>query len=115
MFESDTGRCPVADYIENIKRPAERAKITKVLEAVEELAMLPSHLFKKMQGRGELWEVRAMQHRLLGFHTRSGGVGPLEFVLVHAFQKQSQKTPLNEIEVALRRRDAYLTRRGDPQ
>jgi hypothetical protein len=68
-----------------------------------------------MSGRGELWEVRAMQHRLLGFHTRAGGVGPREFVLVSAFAKQSDKTPLREIEVALRRRDAYLARRGDPQ
>ena len=115
LFETDAGKCPPADYIKNIQRPSERAKITKVLEAVGQVALMPSHFFKKMQGRGELWEVRVLQHRLLGFHTRAGGTGPQEFVIVHAFQKQSQKTPLHEIEVALRRRDAYLARRGDPQ
>ena len=115
LFLSDSGRNPVGDYIEEISRPTERAKVMKILEAVEQMEVMPAHFFKKMQGRGELWEVRAMQHRFLGFHTRKAGVGPLEFVVVHAFKKQSQKTPLNHIEIALRRRDAYLSRRGDPQ
>lgn len=115
LFETDSGKSPVADYIASIRRPAEQAKIMKVLEAVQQVAVLPVHIFKKMQSRGELWEVRVKDKRFLGFHTRAGGNGPLEFVVVHAFQKQSQKTPLDEIKVALRRRDAYLARRGDPE
>lgn len=115
MYETDSGRHPVAEYIESVNRPSDRAKIMKILEAVEQLKVLPNHFFKKLSGRGELWEVRALQHRLLGFHTKERGTGPLEFVLVSAFSKQSNKTPAQEIEVALRRRDAYLSRRGDPQ
>jgi phage-related protein len=36
----------------------------------------------------------------------------LALILVHAFTKQSNKTPKEEIHVALRRRDVYLSLRG---
>ncbi len=106
LFETDTGRCPVADYIIEAERfRPERAKIMKVFEAVENMPQLPSNIFKKLSGRGDLWEIRISQHRFLGFFHRSDSL-----VLVHAFTKQSQKTPQRDIEMALGRQHAYISR-----
>jgi phage-related protein len=97
----------VADYINEAERfRRERAKIMKVFKAVENTShRLPTNAFKKLSGRGNLWEIRVSHHRFLGFFHRSN-----LFVLVHAFAKQSQKTPKQDIEVALGRQQAYISR-----
>ena len=77
----------------------------KVFEAVQNIAQLPSTTFKKLSGRDNLWEIRINQHRFLGFFHRSDLL-----VLVHAFTKQSQKTPKHDIQVALNRQHAYILR-----
>lgn len=106
LFETDTGRCPVADYIIEAERfRRERAKIMKVFEAVQNIPQLPSNTFKKLSGQGKLWEIRVSRHRFLGFFQRADLL-----VLVHAFTKQSQKTPKQDIEVALGRQHAYISR-----
>jgi phage-related protein len=106
LFETDNGRCPVADYIIEAERfRRERAKIMRVFEAVQNIPQLPSNMFKKLSGRGNLWEIRVGQHRFLGFFHRNDLL-----VLVHAFTKQSQKTPTHDIEVALGRQRAYISR-----
>ena len=106
LFETETGRCPVADYIFEAERFRRgRAKIMKVFEAVESIPKLPQNTFKKLSGRGDLWEIRISQHRFVGFFYRRDLL-----VLVHAFTKQSQKTPKQDIEVALSRRLAYISR-----
>jgi phage-related protein len=107
LFETDAGRCPVDEYIVKAERSRpERAKIMKVFEAVENIPQLPSNTFKKLSGRGNLWEIRVAQHRFLGFF-HGGDL----LVLVHAFTKQSQKAPKQDIEVALGRQQAYIARR----
>jgi phage-related protein len=57
---------------------------------------------KKLQGRDILWEIRVQRFRFIGFYADSR-----RLVLVHGFIKQSQKTPLHEIEVAVRRKSMY--------
>ncbi len=52
---------------------------------------------KHIQDR--LWELRATNHRVLYVMVRS----PTELVVLHAFKKQGQKTPLSEKKVALAR------------
>jgi phage-related protein len=106
LFETDAGRCPVADYIVEVERfRPERAKIATTFAMVETVPQLPSTIFKKISGRGNLWEVRVKEHRFLGFFHRSDLL-----VLVHAFGKQTQKTPRHDIEVALARREAYISK-----
>ena len=69
----------------------ERAKIVKVLEAVETVQQLPSTVLKKLSGRDNLWEIKVGSHRLLGFFHRRDLL-----VLVHAFTKKTRKTPPQE-------------------
>jgi phage-related protein len=100
--ETENGRCAVADFISTIKWRVDRAKITKVFEAVETMQSVPSLYLKKLTGRHQIWEIRARSYRFLGFYAQPG-----RLVLVHAFAKKSQKTPPQEIEVAVARRRAY--------
>ena len=109
LFETESGRCFVSEYIEDLQ-PRSTAKIVKVMETVAVTEHPPVHFFKKLQGRGELWEIRVKEHRFIGFYVSMTGIVPRKFILVSAFKKQSDKTPLQEIEVALKRRDTYLSR-----
>jgi phage-related protein len=111
FFETDSGRSDVTEYIQDLS-PSSAAKVMKVMDAVADTEKPPSHFFKKLQGRGELWEIRVKNHRFLGFHVPAREQGPRKLILVTAFKKQSDRTPTQEIEVALRRRDAYLCRQG---
>ena len=77
----------------------------KVFEAVENIPQLPQNTFKKLSGRGDLWEIRISQHRFVGFFTTARLAR-----LVHAFTKQSQKTPKQDSEVALGHSLAYISR-----
>jgi phage-related protein len=81
-----------------------------VLKLVEDLGTVPAQYFQKMVGTQDLWEVRVNAgsdtYRLLGFHD-----GPRLVVLTHAFQKKTQKTPRQAIELAEERKQEYLERR----
>ena len=106
LFETDAGRCPVSDYIKEAERfRHDRARILKAFEFVQDTSQISANTFKKLSGQGNLWEIRVSQHRFLGFFHRSDLL-----VLVHAFIKQSQKTPQHDIEVALGRRQTYISR-----
>jgi phage-related protein len=105
LYETETGRCHVQEFIETISRRVDRAKMLKVFENVEKMELVPTHFLKKLQGGHNLWEVRVRSFRFLGFYA-----GPGRLMLVHGFLKQSQKTPLHEIGVALTRQGAYLSR-----
>ena len=97
----------MAEYIEEWERKRrERAVIVRIFEQVEVMEVLPAQIFKKLKGGSGLWEIRVRGHRFLGFYD-----GPGKLVLVHAFPKKTQKTPLQEIELAKRRAAAYIAKR----
>lgn len=86
-------------------------KVVWVLRLIEELESVPSQYMKKLVGTEDLWEVRA-QHggeafRILGFFD-----GSRLLVLTSGFAKKSEKTPRQEIALAERRRQDYLSRRS---
>ncbi|HKI01633.1 MAG TPA: type II toxin-antitoxin system RelE/ParE family toxin [Thermoanaerobaculia bacterium] len=85
-------------------------KVVWVLRVIEELESVPSQYLKKLVGTEGLWEVRA-QHggetfRLLGFYD-----GPRLLVLTGGFAKKTEKIPRQEIALAEKRRQDYLSRR----
>jgi len=59
---------------------------------------LPPPFSKKMRGAERLWELRPGRHRVIYFYFEGD-----KAILLHAFKKQSQKTPEREIGVALQR------------
>ncbi len=80
------------------------------MRLVEELDIVPSQYFKKLENTNNLWEIRVVMgsniFRFLGFFDEPNWV-----VLTHGFQKKAQKTPKQAIKVAEDRKQDYLERR----
>ena len=105
FYKTEAGRFPVIEFIDSTARRDERAKIIRVFENVERMQVIPTNFLKKLQGGENLWEIRVQRFRFLGFYADAA-----RFVLLHGFTKQSQKTPLQEIEVAVKRKRMYVCR-----
>jgi len=107
MYQTDAGKCPVAEFIEEIRTQSVKARIVKVFEMVEQLQHPPTTFIKKLTGSGDLWEIRAItshqSFRFLGFYNGR------RFVLTNGFAKKTDKTPAQEIALAKRRRDMYFS------
>jgi phage-related protein len=69
-----------------------------------------SPILQKLVGNEGIWEVRIQFgndiFRLLGFFD-----GGTLLILTNGFAKKTQKTPLQEIGIAIRRKNDYLARR----
>ncbi|WP_199221470.1 type II toxin-antitoxin system RelE/ParE family toxin [Desulfonatronum sp. SC1] len=86
------------------------AKVAWVLRAVRDLDRVPANYLKKLVNTNDIWEIRVdvggNTFRLLGFFD-----GRELIVLTNSFQKQTQKTPQGEIQLAEKRMSDYLNRR----
>jgi phage-related protein len=109
FYKSASGQSPIDQFLDRLSAK-QAQKVTWVLRLVEELPRVPSQYFKKLAQTEDLWEIRVKERsnifRLLSFFD-----GPRIVVLVHAFQKKTQKTPLQAIDLAERRKRDYLRRK----
>ena len=107
MYETEAGKCPVAEFIASIRVEKVKARIVKVFEMVEQLQHPSSKHFKRLVGPDDIWEIRAITHqqsfRFLGFYDGK------KLVLTNGFAKQTDKTPPQEIELAKRRKEMYFS------
>jgi len=93
-------RCPVKEFIEKLQSK-DRAKILACLKNIEELGFdSPRVQFRQIQGH--LWEIK-IRSTSAGFRIFYVGIKARTLVLLHAYQKQSQKAPKKEIEIAEQR------------
>jgi len=80
------------------------------LQLIEELETIPRQYFKKLVDSEGIWEIRVQFgkdiFRLLGFFD-----GGALLILTNGFAKKTQKTPPQEIALAVRRKNDYLARR----
>ena len=111
-YRTRSGRSPVEEFLQALP-DKQAAKLEWVMRVVREMEDVPAQYFKKLQGTDGLWELRTQQggdaFRILGFFD-----GPTAVVLVSAFAKKTEQTPMLEIELAQQRRRDYLgRRRGD--
>ena len=108
FYRMESGRCPVEKFLDSLDAKQAR-KVTWVLQLVEELDIVPIQYFKKLTGSDDIWESRVQTgnniFRILGFLQSAKLV-----ILNHAFQKKTQKTPLQEIKLAESRKRDYLAR-----
>jgi phage-related protein len=85
-------------------------KVLWVLRLIEELDTVPSQYLQKLVNTEDIWEVRVQFggniFRLLGFFD-----GSTLLILTNSFAKKSQKTPRQEIALATRRKNEYLSRK----
>jgi phage-related protein len=109
FYRTDSGNCPVEDFLDSLSGK-QAQKVVWVLRLVEELENVPAQYLKKLVNTEDIWEVRVQFggniFRLLGFFD-----GPALLILTSGFAKKSQKTPQQEIELAARRKNEYLSRK----
>jgi phage-related protein len=105
FYETDFGDKPVEEFLSGLD-PAVRAKIVRTLELLRTQHIVPAKFWKKLSG-SDLWQVRVEYagniSRVLAAFAKNNRV-----ILLHAFQKKSQRTPRQDMEIALQRQKRYL-------
>ena len=89
------------DFFE-LQKPKVKEKIIWTLELLQELPVIPAQYLKHIHGTDGLYEIR-IQHggdifRVFCFFDDGKLV-----VLINAFQKKTQKTPMDDLALAKRR------------
>jgi phage-related protein len=102
-------KSPVEEFLDSLTGK-QAQKVLWVLQLIEELDAIPHQYFKKLVDSEGIWEVRIQFgsdiFRLLGFFD-----GGALLILTNGFAKKTQKTPPQEIALAVRRKEEYLARR----
>src|SRR6266446_5112996 len=100
FYESDLGDKPVEEFVASLDA-AVRAKVVRTLELLRTQQIVPSKFWKKLRG-SDLWEVRVEYagniYRVLAAFAKGNRV-----IMLHGFQKKSQKTPQQDMEIAQQR------------
>jgi phage-related protein len=100
---------PVEEFLDSLTGK-QAQKVLWVLQLIEELDVIPRQYFKKLVDSEGIWEVRIQFgndiFRLLSFFD-----GGTLLILTNGFAKKTQKTPTQEIALAVRRKEDYLSRR----
>jgi phage-related protein len=109
FYRLPNGQSPVEVFLDSLTSK-QAQKVTWVLKLIEELDIVPVQYFKKLVDSENIWEVRIQFgndiFRLLGFFEN----GAL-LILTNGFAKKKQKTPPQEIELAVTRKNDYLKRK----
>lgn len=98
------------DFFDTL-RPEVRKKLNWTLQLIATLDRVPEKYFKHISGSTGLYEIRVELgsdiFRVFSFFDN----GKL-IILVNGFQKKTQKTPKNEIELAERLKKQYFDEKG---
>lgn len=109
FYRQPNGQSPIEEFLDSLTGK-QAQKVLWVLEVIEELEVVPRQYFKKLVDSEGIWEVRVQFandiFRLLGFID-----GGSLLILTNGFAKKTQKTPPQEIALAIRRKNEYLARR----
>ncbi len=109
FYRLPNGQSPVEAFLDSLTGK-QAQKVLWVLKLIEELEIVPRQYFKKLVDSEGIWEVRVQfgsdTFRFLGFF--DGGV---LLILTNGFAKKTQKTPVQEIALAVRRKNDYLARK----
>ena len=106
FYLTPSGNCPIEEFLDSLS-DQQAQKVTWVLRLVERIDIVPIQYLKKLDGTEDIWEIRAQfggnNYRLLGFFD-----GGRLIILTNGFSKKTQKTPMNEIEKAIRIMKEYF-------
>lgn len=87
-------------------------KIIKILDIIEQLERIPESYLKYIVETDGLYEIRIQLGRSI-FRVFCFFDGKKVVVLLSGFQKKTGKTPLGEIQRALKLRKAYYEEKGE--
>jgi len=109
FYKTGANRSPIDEFLDALA-PKQAQKVAWVLSLIEDLEIVPGQYFQKMINTDGIWEARVKIgsniFRLLGFFDGSKLV-----VMSHAFQKKTQKTPMQAIRLAEERKRDYFRRK----
>ena len=109
FYKSASGRVPVKEFVEG-QEVKIRTKIFADLDRlVRENVRLGPPFVRKLAGR-DFWELRTKAPGGDIYRTFYFAFTGRKFVLLHARQKQSQKAPKEDLELAQERMRDYLKR-----
>lgn len=113
FYRDRNGHVPVLEYLQQLERKAgkdARVNLNKIhsymLVLTENGTYAGEPYVKHLEG--PIWELRPLRHRV--FFAAWDGDG---YVLLHAYYKQTQRTPRREIERALREYHEILEEMND--
>lgn len=94
------------DFFKKLK-PEVQKKFNWTLQIIETLDRVPEKYFKHLTGSSGLYEIRVEVgseiYRVFAFFDKGQLV-----ILINGFQKKSQKTPTNELELAEKLKKQYF-------
>ena len=110
FYKDKNGKEPVLDYMRELNASNSkdaRIKLQKIRDYVKLLSIHGTFIGRPVVKHldGDIWELRPLKDRILFAGACDGG-----FVLLHQFEKKTQKTPKREIEQAKREFKDYLKR-----
>ncbi len=108
-YVEDSGHCPVEAFVESLDHKTRSRLFWSFRQLELRNVQAREPLVRPLEGK--IWELRERSrtniYRVLYFFFRGRRI-----VLLHAFQKKTQRTPRREIEVAQRRLARFLAREG---
>jgi phage-related protein len=106
FFRTEGGSEPVKDWLRTLSREDCRL-IGSDIKDVEFSFPIGLPLCRQLSGYPDLWEVRSKitggRIALVIFYIHKG-----EMILLHGFIKKSQKTPKQEIDLAVKRKKEHI-------
>ncbi|MBR3630670.1 MAG: type II toxin-antitoxin system RelE/ParE family toxin [Oscillospiraceae bacterium] len=113
FYEDANGNSPVYEYLLSLARTGGKESRIRLHKAQDYINVLKT--YGKTAGEpymkhldGDIWELRPTSDRIL-----FAGIVNDSFVLLHQFQKKTQKTPSREIEKAKKELADYIERSGE--
>ena len=111
FYTSVSGKQPVREFLDQLNEK-QVSKVLWTLKFIREHEKIPGQYFKKLVNTDGLWEIRVSQgsniFRLLCFFD-----GDEIIILTNGFQKKTQKTPKQEINLAEKRKREHLARKNN--
>lgn len=109
FYETGAGNRPVEKFLDSLDSDV-REEIIATMEYIEATEQVAKHLFCKMPGTKNLWEVRVRYNKNI-YRVFCFFDGSKIIVAAHGIHKKSQKPPKQDIDTAHKRQKDYCRRR----
>lgn len=109
VYYVENNKSPVVEFIME-QSPKEQAKILREIDLLEEFGLfLGMPHVRKLKKSNDLWELR-IKHSSSIFRIFFFTIKDVKLVLLHGFRKKTNRTPKQEINIALKRMQKYIER-----
>lgn len=100
FYVDERGQSPVEDFLDQLDEKTQVRFVWSIEQLRQRNLQAKAPLVKPLEGK--LWEIREASHGNI-YHVLYFFFTGRRIVLVHGFQKKTQKTPRREIEIAQQR------------